>query len=204
MGFLAKARHVDITGVRTNHIGCLNRFDGYWGPLDDKIKTSFHSRTDDSEVDDGALLSTQFPDDGSPRHLHTCDERVVDPHDAVSGTDSDLLRRSIEGRLDDYQRVVDDVELYPDAVEIALKTLLHGLGLIGSHIRRVGVEAFQHSADAVLDKLCLVDRIDVDVVYEHLSELKFPHRIVLRRMECQLRTDKKRDEEQQQCCSAPL
>ena len=106
-------------------------------------------------------------------HLHTCNRRIVDSNDTVTGKDSDLLRRTFGHRLDDEERVFLHIELYANAIERTIERLIHRLRLLGSGIGGMRIKLLKHAAYAVLNKFLLVHRIDIEVTDCDLRNLKF-------------------------------
>ncbi len=78
-----------------------------------------------------ALGTTQPAHDLVFRHLHTSDGRVVDRHNAVTGQDAGLLRRTLQNGLNDEQRIFLHIELHANAIERAVERLVHRLGFLG-------------------------------------------------------------------------
>ena len=73
--------------------------------------------------------------------FHAGNHFVIYFEEAVSGEKAHFLRRTAGDYLQNYSRVIGDVELYADTVKIAGQFLLRGIALHGRHIHGMGIKA---------------------------------------------------------------
>ncbi len=112
------------------------------------------------EVDAGALGAAQHLDDFGIGHLAAGYHCIVGRDDAVAGAHSDALRGAAGRGLYHIEGVLDHVELYADAAELAFERLIELAGLVGSGVCRVGVEGLEHG-----DYGLGYDRVGVDLLH---------------------------------------
>ena len=120
-----------------------------------------------------AARPPQPPHDVGGLHLHPGNERVFDVYHAVAGQYAHLLGGTSRHRLHHEERVLQHLELHPDAVEAALQRLAHPLHLVARDVGRVRVEFPQQAGDDILHHPAAVDAIHVQVGDGHERVVQF-------------------------------
>ena len=175
-------------------IGCVERRHGNLVALDVEGERAVDAAADYAELHLRTLGPAQSAHDVLAAHLDARDGRVVDQRDAVAGNDAGLLRRSFGHGLDDYERVVEHIELHAYAVEVALQRLVELLRVLGVGIGRVRVELREHARDGVLHLSLYVDGVDIHLV-DHDGRLQqLTHGQLARVQVCLCRERKGNDE----------
>ena len=67
--------------------------------------------------------------------------------------------------------VVNHIELYADALEVAVQGLVHLLHLLGIAVSGVWVELLKHTTDSILHKFLLIDGVHVEIGRGYLGYL---------------------------------
>ena len=152
-----------VAHTRTYHVVGIKRVYGYLGTRNGELQQVGHATTLHAELHLRATRSAQTTHDVRTIHLNACYRSVVDGDDAVAGEYAHLLRRTLAHGLYDEQRVRNHIELHADTVERALQWFGQRLCLLGSGVRRVGVELLEHTTYGILHEFLLVDRVDIEV-----------------------------------------
>ena len=164
MSLGSKARDTQIARTFVKHVLRVDAVNGNVVTGDAEGNQFLHAGTFHLDGDIGPLLAAKAFLDIAVLHLHASDSRVVHIDDAVSGKHTHALAWATGNGLDDVERVIAHVELDADTAELALQRLLQFLCLLGVGIGRVGVKALKHAPDGILDKLILVDRVNIQAV----------------------------------------
>ena len=117
--------------VRTNHIICVQRVDGYLGAGNGEMEHLLHATAHDTKADLRAALAAQTAHDVRTLHLNTGYGGVVDGDDAVAGEDAHLLGRTLRYGLDDEKRIAHHIKLDADTVKRSLQWFVESLRLLG-------------------------------------------------------------------------
>src|SRR5574344_1165793 len=177
---------MDISHLRTNHIGSVDRMDRYLITNDVEGKDSLHATADDTQLHLGALRSTQTTHNLVSRHLHTSNGSVVYQHDTVTCQYSHLLRRSVDYRLNDEECIIDHIKLYTDTVKVTLQRFVHCLYLLRVSVGRVRIQLVKHSVDSILHEFVLIHAVHIEGVNRHFSHLKLAEGTVCPKVDCHL------------------
>ena len=195
MGLHSEALQACVTYARTNHIGCVERVNGYLCTCNDKVQYAFYITAHNAQLDFCAFFAAQTLHNVGAVHFHARYQRVVHHNDAVARNDAHLLWRSIHDGLDNHQRVVNDVELHANTFKIALQRFVHSLCFLRISIGRVGVEPFQHTTNGVFHHFLLVHLVYIEVGNSYLCHLHFPHRRVAAEVQIDLRSGKSAEQQ---------
>ena len=161
MGGSTKTANADISHPRANHIGGIDRLDGYLVARDNETQGVSNASTHDAEVDLRTLGTTQTTHNLLLGHLHTSNGSIIDTDNAVACHDAHLLRGTTTDGLDDEQGVFHHVKLHTDALKVALQGFVGRLHLLGCQIAAMRVKLLKHTSDTVLHQFLLVDTINI-------------------------------------------
>ena len=159
----------------SDHVGCIKRRDGYLVAGDGEIHHVTDTLALHTQTDLRTLGATQPLHDVFLAHLHACNGRVVDRHDAVTGQDAHLLAGPLGDGLYDQQRVVQHVELDAYALEGTFQGFVHRFRVLGVAVGRMGVQFAEHPVDGVLHQLVAIHAIYVIVIGHHGGHDKLAH-----------------------------
>ena len=175
MGGLRKIVEAHQSDGGCHHVGGIHRVDGNLVALHIEGEGVPDAPSHDAQMGDGVLGSPQAAHDFLTAHLHAGNGRVVDSHDAVAGQYAHLLAGSLGHRLNHEERVLQHVELHPDAFKAARERFVELLGLLGSGVGRMGVQLGKHAVDGILHLLVDVYRVHIEPAYHGCGKHQLLH-----------------------------
>ena len=174
-GGCAKAVDADVSDLWLNHVGSVETQDRYLISFHGEHERVLYSTADDGQVDFRTFRATQALHDIFRAHFYSCDGGVVDGNDAVAGKDAHFLGGAVADGLYDQQGVLDHLELYADAFEVALKRFVHLLHFFGIRVSGVRVELCQHLDDSFFYHFVFIYFVYVEVGNREFRHLEFAH-----------------------------
>ena len=168
-GRLGKSADLDVPHLAVHHVGGVDAVNRNLVPDDvegDEVRLSiaFHAH-----LHDGALGALQQLHDVFVGDANAGDVFAVDFHKPIARPNAEAFRRAAADGRHHHDRVLEDVELHPDAFEVAVEGLVRLLELLRREIHRVRVEVLEHFHDGLFRERLHVHTVDVqltDVTHE--------------------------------------
>ena len=126
------------------------------------------------QSDLGAGTALDAADHAVLRELHAGDVGRVDLEEPVPRTEPDFLGRPAGNHLYHHCRVIRDIELYPDAVEVAGKAFLRGFQSLRQHIYGMRVQRREGGCGHLIRHFLVVDVVHIILVYALEHQVDFP------------------------------
>ena len=160
---LCKPADLDVPNLFVHHVGGVNAVDGDFVPGDVKRQQLRFAFSLDANLNHRAFGAFEKFHDIAVGDANARSVLTIDFNDAVAGADAKPFRGASTDGGDDHDGVLEDVELHPDAVKVAVERFVRFLEFFRREVDRVRVEIFQHFHHRPFGQILDADAVDIEL-----------------------------------------
>ena len=149
---------VDVAGFGLEHEGIRNAFHVYFIPCDDDLFGFFPPWTFHCDLDSGSLGPHEL--EGNLIPFYTDGRVSFDGHNAVTGSQTNFIRRAIDHDRHDGDLIPYDIKRDANT-GVAFITLVPAFEVFAGEVRGMRIEVGYHTFDGALYELLRIFFLDV-------------------------------------------